>query len=383
MPCSFTIDLERLRQPLEGEHPGGINLQIDEEGRRIRSALRDLREEARRIERHADEGDSSEGGWPAAIPIWRRLRDEAIETLTDRSRDTSVAALLIEAVARTDGFAGLAAGFTAAQTMVEAAWNELYPMPDPEDGPADEATLLEERSMPLVRLSGLDTEGLLQPALLRVPLTRDRAGESLGLCHWKSSRDLLGETDSEKIDLAVARGGIAPETFAAAVEATDSDFLTSNYREMQQAAAAWERLCEAVSTVSDGKAVIPVTPLRSFFEECDAAIRSFAPVVTVSAEADAVTEAEPEAAGGPVAAAAGGPAGPPQTREQAFGQLEQIAGFFEKHDPHSLLAAQIRNIVRLGRLPRAAYYQELIADGSAIEALFKFVGIKTAAGNDE
>lgn len=382
MPCSFTIDLDRLRQPLEGEQPGGINLQVDDEGRRIRSALRDLREEARRIERHADEGDSSEGGWPAAVPIWRRLRDAAIETLTDRSRDTSVAALLIEAVARTDGFAGLAAGFTAAQTMVEAAWNDLYPIPDPEDGPADEATLLEERSMPLVRLSGLDAEGLLQPALLRVPLTRDRSGESLGLCHWKSSRDLIGETDSEKIDLAVSRGGISPETFAAAVEATDADFLIGNYREMQQAAVAWEQLCDTVSAVSDGRAVIPVTPLRSFFEECDAAIRSFAPVVTVSAETDAAAEPEAEATGGPVAAAVGGPVGPPQSREQAFGQLEQIAGFFEKHDPHSLLAAQIRNIVRLGRLPRAAYYEELIADGSAIEALFKFVGIKATTENE-
>ena len=59
MPLSFELDLDALATPLEGEHPSGENLQNSEEGRAVRSALRDLREEARRIERRADEGDSS------------------------------------------------------------------------------------------------------------------------------------------------------------------------------------------------------------------------------------------------------------------------------------------------------------------------------------
>jgi type VI secretion system protein ImpA len=71
--------------------------------------------------------------------------------------------------------------------------------------------------------------------------------------------------------------------------------------------------------------------------------------------------------------ASGSPAG----REEAFRQLEKIAAYFERHDPHSLLATQIRNVVRLGRLPLADYYKELIADGSALQTLFKFVGIET------
>jgi hypothetical protein len=33
-------------------------------------------------------------------------------------------------------------------------------------------------------------------------------------------------------------------------------------------------------------------------------------------------------------------------------------------------------VVRLGRLPLADYYKELITDGSALQTLFKFVGIE-------
>jgi hypothetical protein len=50
--------------------------------------------------------------------------------------------------------------------MVETSWANLFPIPDPEDGPATPEMIVEERSMPLARLVGLDSEGLLVPAIL-------------------------------------------------------------------------------------------------------------------------------------------------------------------------------------------------------------------------
>jgi type VI secretion system protein ImpA len=98
--------------------------------------------------------------------------------------------------------------------------------------------------------------------------------------------------------------------------------------------------------------------------------------------ADAPANAAGEDAG---AAAAGGGAtdasGSPGGRDEAFRQLEKIAAYFERHDPHSLLAAQIRNVVRLGRLPLAEYYKAVIADGTALDTLFKFVGIGSPPGS--
>ena len=382
MGTAFDFDPDRLRTPLPGENPAGIDLQQDENGRALRSALRDLREGARIIERQADDGDASSGGWPAAIPLWRQLRDKAAEVLLSTSRDTAVAAMLIEALARTDGFVGLQTGFTAARAMVESSWDHLYPVPDPLDGPVDEAAIMEERSMPLVRLAGLDAEGLLVPAIMHVPLTSDRGGVTMGLCHWKSSRDLVNENDAEKLQLAISRGGVAPAAFGEAVSETRPDFLRENFLAARAALAAWEALCGAMSTATGGQALIPVSPLRALFEDCLAAMRIFAPQATVEEEGAAATSVPAESS---IAAGAAAPppvaAGTPADREQAFRALEQIAVFFETHDPHSLLAAQIRNVVRLGRLPRAAYYQELLSDSSAAATLFKFVGIE--AGPEE
>ena len=374
MPLSFEFDPNSLRQPLPGDNPCGVDLQSDAAGRGIRSTLRDLREEARRLERRADDGDTSEGGWPEAVSIWRQLRDKSLDVLKTQSRDLSIAALCIEALSRTDGFAGLAAGFDMTRAMVETSWANLFPVPDPEDGPATPDMIVEERSMPLARLVGLDSEGLLVPAILHVPLTSDRSGGKFGLCHYRSSRELISETDSEKIQLAVSRGATSPAQFNQSVQATPLDFLKSNYLDLTAAAAAWEALSKAVSDASEGKAVVPASPLRSLFEECEVAMRVFAP--------QAIPESAAQAAGGtdatPAATSESTDAtGSPVGREEAFRQLEKIAAYFERHDPHSLLATQIRNVVRLGRLPLPDYYKELISDGSALQTLFKFVGIES------
>ena len=74
--------------------------------------------------------------------------------------------------------------------------------------------------------------------------------------------------------------------------------------------------------------------------------------------------------------AAAGLASRPVTREHMIVQLEQIAEFFEQHDPHSLIGAQIRNIVRMARLSRTEYYRELIGDEAALESLKRIAGLR-------
>ena len=65
----------------------------------------------------------------------------------------------------------------------------------------------------------------------------------------------------------------------------------------------------------------------------------------------------------------------PCNREDAFQRLEMVADYFDRHDPHSLLSAQIRHVVRLGRLPREEFFAALIEDKNALKTLFKTVGI--------
>ncbi len=380
VPLSVDIEPNDFSYPISGDQPCGENLQLSEEGRAARSALRDLREEARRIERRADDGDSSEGGWPAARGVWEGVRDGGLDILRNRSRDLEIAAMTIEALARTDGFIGLAAGFAMARVMVESTWGDLFPIPDPEDGPADEQAVVEERTLPLQRLVGIDSEGLLIPAILHIPFTKSRSDEEYALCHWRSSRDLVREESEEKLKLAIERGAVSPAQFEQAVASTPVPHLREVFLELGYAAEQWELLSNAVSSASDGAAVLPAGPIRDLFEECDAAIRTFAPgAVPQTKEEPVDSDVGAAAEGNPTEAGDGevgeGRRGAPANRSEAFDQLESIAGFFERRDPHSLVGAQIRNVVRLGRLPREAYYRELLRDEAALAMLFRAAGM--------
>jgi hypothetical protein len=128
-------------------------------------------------------------------------------------------------------------------------------------------------------------------------------------------------------------------------------------------------------------AVLPAGPIRDLFEECDAAIRTFAPAAIpapVQAAADGGDAVADEA--GAAGEGGGGRPGAPTSRAEALSQLDSIADFFERHDPHSLIGAQIRSVVRLGRLPREAYYRELLRDESALALLFRAAGMDGDGG---
>lgn len=382
MPLSFEIDGFDPGADFEGDSPAGENMQLTDDGRALRSSLRDLREEARRIERKADEGDLADGGWPAARSIWKEVRDRALDVLKTRSHDLEFAALCIEALARTDGFIGLTVGFAMVEEMASRQWDSLYPVPDPEDGPADETTIAEERILPLQRLVGIDSEGLLVPAFLRIPLTSNRDGEEYALCHWRSSRELVNESNEEKLQLAIERGAVSPKQFDEAVQDTPVSLLKQGFAELKEAADAWESLSNAIASASNGLAVLPAGQMRDLFEECTAAYQVFCPELIV-VEADAA-EGEADAEDADEGAAdgdAGGSAvtGRIRTRSDAFEQLDKIAAFFEKNDPHSLIAAHIRTVVRLGRLPRNEYYRALLKDEGALATLFNAVGIEPPA----
>jgi type VI secretion system protein ImpA len=384
MPLSFDLGDFDPGADFAGECVAGENLRLTDEGRSLRGSLRDMREDARRIERKADEGDLEEGGWPAARSIWKDVRDHSLDVLKNRSHDLEFASFCIEALARTDGFIGLAMGFEMVREMVERQWPSLYPVPDPEDGPVDDAATAEEKILPIQRLVGLDSEGLLIPALLRIPLTESRDGQEFGLCHWRSSRELVGESDEEKLALAIERGGTTPKQFEEAIQVTSPAFLKESFQELNEAAESWERLSEAVATASQGLAVLPAGPLRELFEEGAAAYRVFAPATTAEEtpqDEDREQQDETGAAGGGEIGVSTA-VGRIRTRSEAFEQLEKIASFFESHDPHSLIAAHLRSVVRLGRLPREDYYRQLLKDESALSILFNAVGIDPSPNSD-
>jgi type VI secretion system ImpA family protein len=227
MPVSIPINLEDYARPISLEAPSGVNLRDDPTAAATWSTIRDFRDEARRTERRADDG-GDDSSWRSAVPTWAKARDLSLGLLRDKTHDLAVAAVLTEALLRTDGFAGLAAGFDIARTMIQSQWDSLFPAPDPEDGPAD------ERILPLTRLIGIDTDGLLIAAILNAPLTDGHSCDPLGLGHHRISASLQGAADSRSPE--ADRGGkvVTPEQFKTAVLESQKDFLADVYGDLNR-----------------------------------------------------------------------------------------------------------------------------------------------------
>ena len=381
MPVSIPINLEDYARPISLGAPSGVNLRDDPTAAATWSTIRDFRDEARRTERRADDG-GDDSSWRSAVPTWAKARDLSLGLLRDKTHDLAVAAVLTEALLRTDGFAGLAAGFDIARTMIQSQWDSLFPAPDPEDGPADDETVANERILPLTRLIGIDTDGLLIAAILNAPLTDGHSCDPLGLGHHRISASLQGAADSRSPEADRGRV-VTPEQFKTAVLESQKGFLADVYGDLNRAATAWIALSEAVATASAGMAVLPTGPFTSLFAECRDVLKSAAPARIAAIESESTLP--PPATDAPLPekgnAHPTAPMGPPPlastviTREDAIGALARVAEFFEKSDPHSLIAVQIRNIVRMASLPRDQYYRELIGDPAVLTSVGKFVGL--------
>ena len=70
-----------------------------------------------------------------------------------------------------------------------------------------------------------------------------------------------------------------------------------------------------------------------------------------------------------------------RTRQDAFDVLNKVATFFERTEPQSLIPAQLRKVVRLGKLSPADFFSEILDNSDVRDQLFKIYGLEKK--NDE
>src|ERR1700730_5716853 len=149
------VELSPLLEPITGENPAGSDLREDHSYSSALRQIKDFREAARRSEKQID----LDGGEPKqSLEAWKKLRILALQVLQENTKDLEVAACLLEALLRLEGFAGLCFGLQVTRGLIENFWDHIYPRPD-EDG-------LETRLVPLQRLDG----DVLAGAIRRVPI---------------------------------------------------------------------------------------------------------------------------------------------------------------------------------------------------------------------
>lgn len=374
MDAPGTIDPEIFLQPLGDDTPAGTDPRADTslDSRFLR--IKDSRAEARRIERANDvDGDS---GNPQTL--WSEVANLAAEILTEEGKDLEVAAWLVEALVRLDGFAGLHSGLKVASGLVNRFWDGIYPLPD-EDGQ-------EPRLLPFLNLNGADGQGTLIQPLRKIEITE--GDPPYAFWQYTQANEIAQIADSGKRDARIAAGGLALDAFTASVQQTSPKFYGALLAEMQASLDALNELSDAFSQ-HVGNDAPPAGAIRSTLAAIQDAVKLFAAekIAQAAAEessgsaavADEAVDVTEEAEEGTGASGPGVSRGALVNREDALRQLLRIAAFFREHEPHSPISYTIEEMVRRARMPLNELLDELIIDGDARRYFYIAAGLKPPA----
>ncbi|HEX7238911.1 MAG TPA: type VI secretion system protein TssA [Longimicrobiaceae bacterium] len=218
-----------LLVPLAGANPAGVNVRYEPVFDQIKIA---------RIE----EPVLPQGEWQRERKTadYARVVELAGDVLATRSKDLQVAAWLVEALTRREGFAGLRSGLELLRTLIEGFWDGLYP--ELEDGDA------EMRAAPLEWVG--QNQAMLD-AVRNAPL--DPAGH--GFFAYRQSRELGHEADVRGDEArhrawreAVEAGKVSADAFEASFRGAPKEWYRALAADLEGSLAeldALDRACEA------------------------------------------------------------------------------------------------------------------------------------------
>jgi type VI secretion system protein ImpA len=360
------FDLEALLAPIPGDAPQGIDIREDFSATSPYNRLRDARSEARDAERGQDAGGDDARD---ATPLWRGVRELALKTLAETTKDLEVAAWLTEALVRSHGFAGLAAGAQLMAGLAEQYWDGLFPLPDDYG--------METRVTPVTGLNGRDGNGSLIQPLYKLALFNRVDGSPVAYYQYQQSEQ-LGTLDAERRQQRIDAGAVPLEELEREARAAGGRAWAALLADVRAARDAWQAMANLLDEKAgaDGPSTTSVRDLLSGIIEVAA---RYAP-----AEA-ADGEAAPEAAGADAEGAAGatgagfaGMAAAPgraASREDALRALTEIANFFRRTEPHSPLSYTLDEAVRRGRMSWPELLAEIVADLDTRNGILTTLGI--------
>lgn len=369
------LDLEALLAPLAAGEGAGEDIREDYSPSSIYQRIRTQRNDARAGERMID-GDDPDANPVAVAAAWRQVKQLGIDCLSSKAKDFEVAAWMAEALIRIDGLKGLADASALIAGLCATFWEHGHPRLDGEDG-------IDGRAAPIGGLSGDGADGTLMATIRRTTLFRRGDGGPCDLFTWQRAEETAGIADKARREARI-KGGV-PEFEALKNEArADAAFIRNVGIEARTALNAWTAMDAAVNAAfgADAPSTRRVTEALTAIMEISTAIGGALPSEAVEAPAE---EAAPEQGGdqGEAGAAVGGAvmAGGPRamrTRDDAIRQLEEIATFFRKTEPHSPLAFVLDDAVRRARMPLPDLLEEILPDKATRQKMLTVLGIRVA-----
>ena len=373
MPSPDIIDFETLLAPISEEAPTGVALRGGEPAERAAfQKVKDAREVCRAAERQALNAWGEERA-EVEPPDWGAVKEAALEVLGTRSKDLWIAAWLLEALIREDGFAGLRDGFRYIRELVDKYFDDgLHPKPDLELG--------EDLGDTTAQLTGL-FDGALAPAIDQIAIAFGDDGP-LTSGDYKMSAELEKLTDPAVKQARIDEGTLPLSRFEALARSeTPSDFLKTNYEDAEAALTEFKQLGTLLDAKFGYEFAPPTSSLRENLEDCLARMRSLSKHVLEADDGDGERtsgEMTTTPTGQIVPGGGGGVAsGRVATREDAFKVLNQVAEFFERTEPHSLIPFALRQVVGWGKMSLPDLLKELINDDGVLSDLHRRTGVPT------
>ena len=359
------MNVETLLAPLDtGEQGAGLDLRGDFSTTSAYQRLRDARTAARAEERARDADDDAEAPDAAG---WREVLAVGEQALATQTKDIEIAAWMTEALVRRDGLQGLTEGARLIAGLCDAFWDALFPLPD-EDG-------LDAPSSPIEGLSGGNADGTVMQPLRRLSLFRRADGRGIGLYQWEQA-EKVSAMEEERRNARYAAG--APELSTLVAEARlDRAYLIDRGREVVAAADAWRALDEVLNNRFESAAP-SLRKVRALLDRMLQVVTQLGGVPAVHDAAPAAPPAGPTALTATVASAgAAAPIAGALTRESALLELDRIADFFRRTEPHSPLAYTLEEAVRRGRMSLAELLAEVLPDTEVRNGMLARLGMRS------
>jgi type VI secretion system protein ImpA len=294
----------------------------------------------------------------------------AVEALSRQAKDLEIAAWLTEALLRSDGLIGLAAGARLMAGIADGFWDDFFPQPD-EDGIAG-------RLAQVAGLNGVGGEGTLIQPLRRIVLFARPDGAPVEFWQYEQAREVAGIGDTARRQARLDAGALAFDTLENEAQAAGGARFAALRRDAAAAAAAWRALGQTLDRHAGADAP-PTGQVQELLQQIHDVAARFAPPDT-AAEAEAppapATAAVAAAAGVMPTAAAGGVA----SREEALRALAEIAEFFRRTEPNSPLAYTLSEAVRRARMTWPELLAEIVPDAAQRATILAHLGIRPPSG---
>ena len=380
------IDIETLAAPIGGDSPCGTDLRQDASFDSPYQRLRDAREEAMAVER-VDKSAQVEGGdrgFYSDIRKWQEVVDQATAILTASSKDLEVCALLVEALSRTEGAAGIRDGFALTRQLVSTYWDELFPRLDPDDPDS-----MEDRVAGFTGLNGTSSQGPLARFILQIPVTEEGALGEFRCHQYQRALEISRNNDSEVREEQFEALGLTLEEVEEAAAESSIAFFVRRDREFSQCMEELRALDQAFMDACKHEAP-PSSMLAESLETVADTIRFLGRDKIAAHEAAQAGEdaAEPEAAATESQGAAGagkpqGASGPISSREDAVKRMRVIAKYFRDNEPHSPVSYALENVIRWSTMPLDRLLEEWIDDEGARDRYKLMTGMVKRSSDDE